>query len=178
MKRTHLLALALTAVTASGFAIAHGGSDGTPPHRMHGGMHGERMMQLDTDKDGRISKAEAAARPRLSERFTEMDANKDGFIDQADRQARHAARREAFFAKADANRDGKLTRTELDAAHEARRAEMEARRKQHADARFAAMDTNKDGAISREEMAKAPMMGGRRGHGGHHGPHHGTPKQD
>ncbi|WP_052108142.1 EF-hand domain-containing protein [Aerolutibacter daejeonensis] len=167
MKRTHLLALALTAVTVSGFAIAHGGADGHDGARPHR-MHGERLMQLDTDKDGRISKAEAAARPGLAERFTEMDANKDGFIDKADRQARHAARREAFFAKADANRDGKLTRAELEAAHEARRAEMEARRKQHADARFAQMDTNKDGTISREEMANAPMMGGKRGHG-HHG---------
>lgn len=174
MKRTHLLALALTAVTVSGFAIAQVGSTGDHPHRMNGGMHGEHMQQLDTDKDGRISKAEAAARPGLAARFTEMDANKDGFIDKADRQARHTARREAFFAKADANRDGKLTRAELDAAHQARRAEMEARRKQHADERFAQMDTNKDGTISREEMANAPMMGGKRGHGTHHG----TPKQD
>ena len=167
MNRTTLLALALMAVTVSGLALAHG-HDGARPHR----MHGDRLQQLDTDKDGRISRAEAAARPRLAERFAEMDADRNGFLDKADRQARHAARREAFFAKADANRDGKLTRAELDAAHEARRAEMEARRKQHADARFARMDTNKDGAISREEMAKAPMMGGRGRH------HAGMPKHD
>lgn len=168
MKRTTLLALAITAATVSGLAIAHNHGGDAGPHRMHGGMQGERMTQLDTDKDGRISKAEAAARPGLAARFAEMDADKDGFIDQKDRQARHGARREAFFAKADANRDGKLTRAELDAAHEARRAEMQAKRKQQADARFAQMDTNKDGAISREEMANAPMMGGHRG--GHHGP--------
>ncbi|GAB3746646.1 EF-hand domain-containing protein [Lysobacter olei] len=164
MKRTTLLALALTAATLSGLAIAHNHTGDAGGHR----MHGERLQQLDTDKDGRISRKEAEARPGLAQRFTEMDADKDGFIDQKDRQARHAARREAWFAKADANRDGKLTRAELEAAHEARRAEMEARRKQHADARFARMDANKDGAISREEMAKAPMMGGhgRRHHGG------------
>lgn len=168
MKRTTLLALALTAATVSGLAIAHNHGDGARPHR----MHGERLQQLDTDKDGRVSKAEAAARPGLAERFTEMDADKNGFLDKADRQARHAAHRDAFFAKADANRDGKLTRTELDAAQEARRAEMEARHKQHADQRFAQMDTNKDGAISREEMAKAPMTGG------HGGRHHGGRKHD
>jgi Ca2+-binding EF-hand superfamily protein len=163
MNRTTLLALALTAATVSGLAIAHNHGDAAGPHR----MRGERLQQLDTDKDGRISRKEAEARPALAQRFAEMDADKDGFLDQKDRQARHAARREAWFAKADANRDGKLTRAELDAAHEARRAEMEARRKQHADERFARMDTNKDGAISREEMANAPMMGGKRGHGGH-----------
>lgn len=166
MKRTTLLALALTAATVSGLAIAHNhGGDGGPRR-----MHGDRLQQLDTDKDGRVSRKEAEARPGLAQRFAEMDVDKDGFLDQKDRQARHAARRDAWFAKADANRDGKLTRAELEAAHTARRAEMEARHKQRADERFARMDTNKDGAVSREEMANAPMMGG------HGGRHHGGPQ--
>jgi Ca2+-binding EF-hand superfamily protein len=53
----------------------------------HQKMHGERQAKagarfkkLDTDGDGRISKAEAQAAPRLAQHFDEIDANHDGFI--------------------------------------------------------------------------------------------------
>ena len=40
------------------------------------------MAKLDVNKDGRISREEAKADPRLAERFDQLDANKDGFLGQ------------------------------------------------------------------------------------------------
>jgi Ca2+-binding EF-hand superfamily protein len=81
----------------------------------HGQGHGHdgMGMKLDTDKDGRISSAEAAGAPKFAERFETMDANKDGFVDRADFQARMAQRRDECFGKADADQDGKLSRDEF-----------------------------------------------------------------
>ncbi|MEO5628683.1 MAG: calcium-binding protein [Thermomonas sp.] len=89
---------------------------------MRGG-HG-RMMAMDADKDGRISRAEAmAAQANASERFNKMDVNKDGYLDQADRKAKAAQMRSAFFKGADANRDGRVTRDEFIVEQGARSAE-------------------------------------------------------
>lgn len=83
----------------------------------HGEGRHEAMAKLDTDKDGRISRTEAAAgEGKLASRFDEMDANKDGFIDRADREIRAKQHRDEWFAKADTDKDGKLTRAELDTA--------------------------------------------------------------
>jgi len=87
-------------------------------HRGHRGHHGARMMKLDADKDGRISKAEAAAEPKFAERFARMDFNKDGYVDRADFKARMEQRRSECFDKADLNHDGKLSRVEYSNMHE------------------------------------------------------------
>ena len=95
-----------------------------PQHR-HGGRHGGKgqpFADLDTDKDGRISKAEAAAKPEFAERFAQMDANKDGFVDRADRELAVKQHRDEWFKAADSNKDGSLSKAEFDAAH-AKRAE-------------------------------------------------------
>jgi EF hand domain-containing protein len=47
------------------------------------------LKKLDTDGDGRISKAEAQAAPRLAEHFDDIDANKDGFITTDEMKAAH-----------------------------------------------------------------------------------------
>ena len=79
-----------------------------------------RMMAADTDKDGRISRAEAqAAQAKSAERFDERDVNKDGYLDRADMQARMAQRRGECFAKADADKNGQLSRAEFDRMGEA-----------------------------------------------------------
>src|SRR5205814_10504856 len=54
-------------------------------HRQHAEQHrAEHWKKLDTDGDGRISKAEAQANaPRLFEHFDEIDANRDGFVPAA-----------------------------------------------------------------------------------------------
>lgn len=83
------------------------------------GKGGNGWMGLDADKDGRVSKAEAAARPQLAQRFDQMDANKDGYLDRADFQARRTARQAECFSKADTDRNGQLSRAEFDKLHEA-----------------------------------------------------------
>lgn len=79
-----------------------------------GGQRGHgMMMKLDADKDGRISKAEAAADPKFAERFAQMDVNKDGYADRADFEARMEQNRSECFDKADLDKDGKLNRVEF-----------------------------------------------------------------
>lgn len=101
--------------------------DELPMHRagmrgQAGGMGGQRggMRALDTDGDGRISRAEMqAGKAGMDEHFERMDVNKDGYIDKADRQARLAERRAECFAKADTDKNGQLSRAEFDRMGEA-----------------------------------------------------------
>jgi Ca2+-binding EF-hand superfamily protein len=53
----------------------------------------EHWKKLDTDGDGRISKAEAQAHPRLAEHFDAIDANHDGFITPDEMRAAMMAHR-------------------------------------------------------------------------------------
>ncbi|HEX7402899.1 MAG TPA: EF-hand domain-containing protein [Usitatibacter sp.] len=62
-------------------------------HQMHGAKRsGAMFKKLDTDGDGRISRAEAQAAPRLAANFDAIDANKDGFITMEEMAAAHAKR--------------------------------------------------------------------------------------
>ena len=107
--------------------MARRDSDHRDGHRDgHHGQRGMGMMKLDTDKDGRISRAEAAADEKFAARFDTMDANADGFVDRADFQARMAQRRGECFDKADLDKDGKLSREEFSKAGEACRPRMRA----------------------------------------------------
>jgi Ca2+-binding EF-hand superfamily protein len=91
----------------------HGRGFGKNGHGQHG-----MMTRLDTDKDGRVSRAESAAgEAKLASHFDKMDVNKDGFIDRADHEARAKQRTDEWFAKADTDKDGKLSRAEVDASH-------------------------------------------------------------
>ena len=85
----------------------------------------ERLMALDADHDGKISKDEFAARaammghhrkggaaddanapkPDGARMFTRLDANNDGYLDATEINAMLARR----FARQDANHDGVLT---------------------------------------------------------------------
>ena len=83
----------------------------------------ERMVALDTDHDGRISKDEFAARaakrpqtdgaakPDGARMFARLDTNNDGYLDTAELNAMTAKR----FARMDANHDGMLTPDERQA---------------------------------------------------------------
>ena len=57
----------------------------------HRGGHGKMLKSLDTDGDGKVSKAEAVA--AAAARFDRADANKDGFITAEEmKSARHGHR--------------------------------------------------------------------------------------
>jgi len=62
-------------------------------HKAHRGGHDRK--KLDTDGDGRISRAEAAGAPRLAEHFDAIDTNGDGFISHDEMKAAHAKRQAA-----------------------------------------------------------------------------------
>ncbi|SOD57610.1 EF hand [Pseudoxanthomonas wuyuanensis] len=136
------------------------GHKGHRGHDGHAGMRGPDFTRgnLDTDKDGRISRAEAAADEKFAGRFDAMDLNKDGFVDRADHEARAKQRHDQWFAAADTDKDGKLSRAEFDAAHGKRRDEARQRMQAGAAERFAAMDSNKDGKISRDEAKGSPRL--------------------
>lgn len=122
-------------------------------HRGHGGVLA-RAIRLDTDRDGRISKAEAGE-SKLAAGFDQADRNRDGYLVHSElrtaaEQGRgeHAVKRrearEAKFAAADADRDGKLSRAEVE-THMPRLAKA-----------FAFLDEDRDGFLTRTELQPAP----------------------
>ncbi len=110
------------------------------------------LAQLDTDKDGKISRAEAKG--PLAKNFDQIDRNKDGFLDRAElrvvAQRVLANQKKGFkggpfkkgpgldFDAYDRNADGRLTRDEV--------------RGTPLEKLFDQIDTNRDGRISREEF--------------------------
>ena len=209
MKTLHILALAIAAALASTFAVAQTATPATgvkAAQRIDANGDGvidraeaakaprlaAKFDQLDTDKDGRISRTEAnAGNAGFAARFTEMDANKDGYLDRSDRELRMTRERAAFFAGADANRDGRLSRDEFAVEQGARGAERRAQFAQRAEAAgktpkarpvpteaeqlqragkaFDRMDANKDGTLTRAEFdAARSLRGGDRSHSRKH----------
>jgi Ca2+-binding EF-hand superfamily protein len=120
---------------------------------MRGGMMGPEILNLafsalDTDKDGKISKAEFEA--NQPQRLKAADANKDGTVTEKEfenfvvKQAKERAGQ--MFARLDTNKDGKID---------------DADAKQIADTRFDRVDANHDGSITRDEFRPRGMMGQR-----------------
>ena len=122
------------------------GPQGRPdPDRMVAMM----LNQMDTDKDGRISKAEATG--RLKENFDRADINKDGYLDKDELRKLAVvmlANRGGDaggpgagndFDAMDKNADGRLSREELKGTRFADK--------------FDEIDTNKDGEIDHKEFA-------------------------
>ena len=128
MKKATILA-ALIAGASVTAVLAHEGKG-------HGRM-AERIRAADTNGDGLISRAEAAALPRLAEHFDALDANRDGQVSIEELRAAHGGKRGGgMFKHADANADGKVSQQEF----LARAAE-----------RFQKLDANGDGFITQEE---------------------------
>lgn len=200
MKRTLKTILAATAaVTVLGFGAAAmaGGAGFGPGFGHHNGGHHmmfaqgqgpgqgmmmggpggnhprmqQRMMQLDTDGDGAISKAEMQA--RHDQRFTALDADKNGTVTQEeflaatpqafgmgsgpagnttdmpeDMKQMMQDRRAFMFRGLDADNSNTLSKDELAA---------------HMEPRFEMMDANNDGRITPDEMGPRGMWGGKRG---------------
>lgn len=146
-----LLAQSTAGTPAPGKAVAatHAGHDGHAKRgmRQHGGLE-----RLDTDNDGRISRAE----------FDAGQAKRAAMMDKHGKRMGTTARQPMDFAAIDANRDGYLVRTELRAHHEQMRPQREAARKARFEAKFAAADLNRDGKLSRVEVTeKMPRMADR-----------------
>ena len=99
MKKLHILALAITAVLASSFAVAQTATPAT-------GV--KAAPRIDANGDGVIDRAEAAKMPRLAEKFDQLDIDKDGKLSASERQrtpaadARAARRRQAWRSHAGA----------------------------------------------------------------------------
>ncbi|HEY0660872.1 MAG TPA: EF-hand domain-containing protein [Lysobacter sp.] len=145
-------------------------ADERPQRKGHGKRHDRHGLErLDTDHDGRISRAEfdagQAARAAMMEKhgkrdgkpqrppldFAAIDANRDGYVVRSElsayhermrpqREAERTARFNTRFAEADLNRDGKLNRIEVD------------EKMPKLSERFAWLDENRDGFLSREEL--------------------------
>ena len=124
------------------------------------GRRGGRMLdRLDTDKDGRVSRAEAEAdaAARVERRFARLDKDKDGFItgsELAGTKDRVATRRgNRMMERVDADKDGRISSSEAQTARKAR---------------FERMDTDKDGTVTVAELSERmkETRSGKRRHGG------------
>ncbi len=111
-------------------------------HGMRGERGGERFAQLDADKDGKVTKAEAEA--AQAARFAEIDTNKNGVLETAELTAHHQTKRTKHmaerFASLDTDGNGTLSLSEVPPFM--------------AD-RFETVDANGDGAVTAEEMKAA-----------------------
>ncbi|MGH8079623.1 MAG: EF-hand domain-containing protein [Lysobacter sp.] len=121
--------------------------------REHGGRRGGPggAAKLDTDGDGRISKAEAAKSPRLSEAFAQIDSNRDGYLVRSElrgyfererpkREAERAKRFDEKFAEADLNHDGKLSKIEVQ------------EKMPRLASQFAFLDEDRDGFLTKADL--------------------------
>lgn len=131
-----------------------------PSWKGKSGHHGKRggmghAIKLDTDGDGRISRAEAAAQPTFAARFAQADGNRDGYLVRSELQAsaeqhrgesmaKHRAMFDAKFAKTDGNGDGKLSRAEVEAGMP------------HLAKAFAFHDEDRDGFLTRADLQPKP----------------------
>ncbi len=68
------------------------------------------MSSLDKDKDGSISKSEAASDAGLAKAFVSLDKNKDGKLSKDEVGERF----QSIVSRADANKDGVATKEELE----------------------------------------------------------------
>ena len=89
----------------------------------------EKFDQIDTNKDGQLSRGELSAwkkahkgerRAKAAERFKHADANGDGKISRIEAE-QNAPRLAKKFDAIDANKDGQLTQDELRAYRESKR---------------------------------------------------------
>ena len=129
MRKNTVWIVAILAVAAGGIAMAQGGE---------GRFGAHAFKRLDTDRDGRITEAEA--RGALKAHFSFLDDDGDGAVTRTElrdaRERRREMRSAKRFDRLDGNGDGRIDRGEFEA---------------HATDRFARADQNGDGAITIEE---------------------------
>ncbi|MFT4076153.1 MAG: hypothetical protein QM647_11540 [Asticcacaulis sp.] len=81
-----IIPMAIGLMMAATAVCAQQAPDGPPPGGPQGGppKAEDLIARLDTDKDGAISKAEAAADSRFAEHFDMIDADHDGKVTAAE----------------------------------------------------------------------------------------------
>ena len=92
MKKVTVTLFAALLSASLGASLAFAEAPLSPPadgkgeraHKMH-----DRLKAADKDGDGKISRAEVVALPRLAKHFDEIDTNKDGFLDREEMKAWH-----------------------------------------------------------------------------------------
>lgn len=151
----------------SAAALTIGLASVTPSLAM-GGMGGglfdpENFDQIDTDKDGKLSRAELEA--HRAAHFAEADTNKDGKLSVEELTAMHAKRAAERAGKGaakmlehlDEDGDGALSLAEM-AAHK------------RGEKMFSRIDQDEDGMLSKAELdeAREHMKKHGRGHGHGH----------
>src|SRR5687768_10823911 len=93
-------------------ALIAGTSIAAAAHEGKGGRMGERLKAADTNADGFISRAEAAALPRLAEHFDAIDTNRDGQVSAEELRATHG-KRGGGRKSADTDNDGRVSQQEF-----------------------------------------------------------------
>jgi Ca2+-binding EF-hand superfamily protein len=130
------------ALLFAGTLVAHEGE-----HRQHWSLD-----EVDTDKDGFITLAEAQANaPQIAERFQAIDRDKDGQVSRDELKASHRTTFEKRidlrekFKEADADGDSRLTRDE-------------AAKLPFIGEHFADLDKDGDGYVTKEEIGKGKRI--------------------
>jgi hypothetical protein len=130
-------------------ALAAPGDDPAPPRPARSSNSG--MMRYDTNRDGFVDRTEWVAGQEA--RFKQLDTDKDGKLSKDElfsrtRQApgtvlpneRALERQDAFFRRMDSDRDGTISKAEF---------------MNQADRNFARCDTDKDGRTNTAECRQA-----------------------
>lgn len=92
MKNVNLKLASVLLSAAFGASAAFAQTPPEPPRGDRAAKMQERLKAADKDGDGKISRAEAAALPRIAKHFDEIDTNKDGFITREEMKAFHDKR--------------------------------------------------------------------------------------
>lgn len=130
----------------------------------------EMFKRMDTDRDGKISKLEFFASPRLERLpeekkqafFSRLDRDGDGLVSRVEiREMRHDAQRRAKeeFRELDADKSGGLSFEEFSKGKFFGKLPEEKRRQI-----FARMDTDGSGEITAEDKPKGPPVKPKRAH--------------
>lgn len=151
-----MLAIAAVAAGCSATSQSGPGEPGSPAEETDvaggelsaGGPGGGMFAQADSDKDGRLTLAEAQASALA--KFTEADANKDDQVDETEMRSMHERRGGPggpgqMMKHLDKNGDGKISKEE---APEMMRGH------------FDEIDANKDGLVDEAEMHAAHVQRG------------------
>lgn len=113
---------------------------GTPGGGPAGMQPGARIMAMDKDGDGKVSRAEFSGAPAV---FDRLDADKDGSLTR-DEAARGPQVMMDILRAMDTDGDGKISRDEYRGPAE----------------RFTQLDADKDGFVTFDEIRNAPPMAG------------------